>query len=117
MQTSVARRRAATAATLLLALVVSACATIGRDFPAARVPDIRVGETTQRDIRAMFGDPWRVGLEDGQRKWTYGKYRYRMFGKAATKDLAVRFDENGVVTSYSFNTTDAGELEPGDGSR
>ncbi len=87
-------------------LCLSACATIGREFPVSRVSEIRMGETTEDDIREMFGSPWRVGIEDGQRTWTYGKYRYRLFGRARTEDLVVRFDSKGVVVSYTFNTTE-----------
>jgi len=84
----------------------SGCATVGRDFPVDRVSDIRLGETTQSEIREMFGAPWRVGIEDGQRTWTYGKYRYSPFGESRTQDLVIRFDQNDVVTSYTFNTTE-----------
>ena len=89
-----------------LILLASGCATVGRDFPVQRVADIRIGETTQEEIRTMFGEPWRVGLEDGQRTWTYGKYRYQLFGEASTTDLVVRFADDGTVASYSFNTTE-----------
>jgi len=83
-----------------------ACATVGRDFPVAGVTDIRIGETTQADIREVFGSPWRVGIEDGRTTWTYGKYRYRLLGERSTTDLVVRFDAGGLVASYSFSTTE-----------
>lgn len=94
---------------LLILLVGLGCATVGREFPVERIGEIRIGETTQDEISAMFGSPWRIGLEDGQRTWTYGRYRYRLFGQASTEDLVIRFDDSGVVTSYSFNTTEHGE--------
>jgi hypothetical protein len=47
-----------------------------------------------------------VGVEDGQETWTYGKYRYRLFGESSTTDLVVRFGAGGVVASYSFSTTE-----------
>jgi hypothetical protein len=90
----------------LMALFLGACATVGHDFPVDRVPEIRIGETTQAEIRAMFGPPWRVGIEDGQPTWTYGKYRYKLFSDASTQDLVVRFDASAIVASYSFNTTE-----------
>jgi hypothetical protein len=73
------------------------------------VSDVEIGKTTQVQVQAMFGDPWRVGVEDGERKWTYGRYRYSMFGGSRSKDQSVRFDDRGVVTSYSYNTTEADE--------
>jgi hypothetical protein len=93
-----------------LILSLAACATIGRDFPSSKVYDIQIGKTTQAEILAMFGRPWRVGIEDGKLRWTYGSYHYSAFGPARTKDLVVRFDAQGIVTSYAFNTTDAAEI-------
>ena len=90
----------------MLLLLTASCATVGRDFPVSHVSDIRVENTTQDEIRAMFGAPWRVGIEDGQRTWTYGKYCYRLFGQASTQDLVIRFDDRNVVVSYTFNTTE-----------
>jgi len=103
------------ALTLLLfvaALGLGGCATIGRDFPAARVGDIRLQQTTQEEIHAMFGEPWRVGVEDGQRTWTFARYRYKLFGQPNTRDLVVRFNDQGIVVSYTFNTTDLEEGLP-----
>jgi hypothetical protein len=94
------------ACVLALSVIVGACANVGRDFPDSRVPEILIGKTTQAQVEQMFGKPWRVGLEDGQRTWTYGKYRYSLFGQSNTKDLVIRFNDKDVVVSYSFNTTD-----------
>jgi hypothetical protein len=99
---------AAAAAVVLLAVVLLAggCASIGSEFPAERVSEIEIGRTTRPEIVEMFGNPWRTGIEDGQVKWTYGRYRVSLFGGGRAKDLALRFDDKGVVTSYSFNTTE-----------
>ncbi len=90
---------------LLFATFLAGCATVGRDFPADQVTRIKIGQTTQSQIRGMFGKPWRTGIDDGQRTWTYGHYHYSVFGQPSTKDLVVRFNDNNVVSSYSFNTT------------
>lgn len=91
---------------ILISLVfLSSCATIGYDFSAAEVPKIQIGKTTQKDILTSFGSPWRTGLEDGKITWTYGKYHYSLFGEPTAKDLVIRFDNNGVVFSYTYNTT------------
>ena len=102
------RMELGTVAALLawMSLLVSGCATVGRDFPTDRVVDIRMDDTTQEQVREMFGDPWRVGIEDGRTTWTYGKYRYRLFGEDSTTDLVVRFNQAGRVVSYSFSTTE-----------
>lgn len=106
-------RAAVGAAIVGVWFLAAACATVGRDFPVANVSDIRIGETTEADIREAFGPPWRVGIEDGRTTWTYGKYRYRLLGEPSTTDLVVRFDATGVVASYSFSTTEY-EEEAGD---
>lgn len=91
----------------LVALFVSACATVGQPYAEHKVEEIHVGETTRADIEAMFGAPWRTGLESGMTTWTYGHYRYSLFGDDQTSDLVVRFDENNRVKSYTFNRTTA----------
>lgn len=93
----------------VLLLMASSCATVGRKFPVDPVSQIQIGETTQQDINAIFGTPWRTGLEDGRKTWTYGYYKYRLFGTTTTRDLVIRFDADGRVYSYTFNTSDVGE--------
>jgi hypothetical protein len=99
----IGRRLAAALATLAAGAL--ACATVGRDFPVEPVMEIEIGTTTQADAQRMFGDPWRIGIEDGQRTWTYGLYRYSVFAPAQTRDLKIRFDRSGVVSSYTFDST------------
>lgn len=91
---------------LLVLLFLPSCASVGHDFPVAYVSSIEKGTTTQEQIIARFGEPWRVGVEDGQTTWTYGKYKYRLFGQPSTTDLVIRFKSDGVVSSYSFSTTE-----------
>lgn len=90
----------------LTALLLSGCATVGRDFPTHPVDQITIDETTRAEIQQMFGDPWRTGVEDGKRTWTFGKYRWSAFGEAETTDLVVRFNDDGTVNSYVFNATE-----------
>lgn len=105
---SITRQRAVLTIILLLAISVllSACFTVGKSFPDYAVPDIKIGKTTESEIRELFGSPWRTGMDDGDRTWTYGEYRYSLFGEAKTEDLVIRFDKDGVVSSYTFNTTE-----------
>jgi hypothetical protein len=81
------------------------CATIGKEFPVEPVRRIEIGVTTMADIQEMFGPPWRTGVDSGRKTWTYGRYRYSLFGRDKTRDLVVRF-EDGVVHSYTFNSTE-----------
>jgi hypothetical protein len=81
------------------------CATIGHEFPAGQVSTIKIGQTTQNDIYATFGSPWRTGIDNGMKTWTYGHYRYSLFSEGSTEDLIIKFDARGVVAAYVFNTT------------
>lgn len=99
--------RAAVAGAALLA--VTGCATIGHKFAVENVPQVKIGETTRSDAVHLFGTPWRTGLEDGRETWTYGHYRYSIFGSAHTRDLVLRFGPDGKVASYTFNSTEPGD--------
>ena len=96
--------------TIAVLAISTGCFTVGSEFPTKPVAEIRMGETTREDIERLFGSPWRVGIEDGQRTWTYGRYRYTVFGASSTRDLVVRFDAAGVVSSYAFNSTHPEDL-------
>jgi hypothetical protein len=93
----------------VLVMFFAGCATVGQDFPVTSVSEIEIGKTTQNEIRTMFGSPWRVGIEDGQRTWTYGNYTYGLFGAKNAKDLVIRFDDQDFVASYTFSTTQHNE--------
>lgn len=101
--------------TAAAAACIAGCATIGHDFDVSAVPDIARGTTTKSEIVRMFGDPWRRGVEDGREAWTYGFYRFSMFGAERTKDLVVRFDGEGRVASYTFSSTEPGDVPDASG--
>lgn len=83
----------------------SGCARVGHDFNARHVNELKIGQTTKSDVINMFGEPWRIGNENGVSIWTYGKYTYYLVGEADTKDLVIKFNDNGTVRSYTFNKT------------
>jgi hypothetical protein len=74
--------------------------TVGRAFPVDKIRQIEIDKTTKAEVRQMFGDPWRTGLENGKRTWTYGEY-----GVKISRDLVLRFDDKDVVKSYSFSSS------------
>jgi outer membrane protein assembly factor BamE (lipoprotein component of BamABCDE complex) len=78
---------------------------VGYAFPADQVKNIQIGKTNKEEIRTTFGEPWRVGLENGQETWTYGKYHYKGFRETDAMDLVVRFTEEDIVESYTFSAT------------
>ena len=88
----------------ILLLLSSGCITVGKSFPVDPVKRIQIGKTTRQDALTIFGKPWRTGIEDGDETWTYGYYRYRLFGTSNTYDLVLRFDKEGTVISYTYNS-------------
>ena len=102
--------RAAKLSSLLLvsglaATQLTGCFTVGQEFAGSRVPEIKIGHTTKQEVTDIFGRPWRTGMEDGRTTWTYGIYKYSVFGADDTQDLLIRFDPQGVVRSYTFSST------------
>lgn len=100
----------AMAAMFATAALATGCATIGAPFAVENVRKLEIGTTTRSDMVQMFGTPWRTGLEDGRETWTYGHYRYSLFGADRTRDLVVRFGADGKVVSYTFNSTEPEDL-------
>ena len=90
---------------IMIFLLAGGCATVGHDFPSSAAEHIVLNKTTQTDILKMLGEPWRVGIENGRTTWTYGYYKYRVFGEADTKDLIIVFNPDKTVASYNYNTT------------
>jgi hypothetical protein len=85
-----------------LSLPVTGCMpTVGKAFPFYKVRQVEVEKTTMAEIREMFGEPWRTGLENGERTWTYGEY-----GVNISRDLVIRYDDQNVVKSYSFSSSE-----------
>ena len=101
-------RHVKTAACIVLLSIFffTGCATIGSDFNVSQVPNIQMNKTTQKEIQEMFGPPWRVGVDDGRQTWTYGTYHYSLCKEPAATDLVIRFNAQGVVVSYTYNTTE-----------
>lgn len=93
------------AAGLAAAMATAGCVTVGRPFPTDKIAEIKTGKTTQAEIVAAYGHPYRTGLEDGDTTWTYMMYKVSPFTQS-TKDLYVRFNADGTVKSYAFNTND-----------
>ena len=91
-----------------LALALSGCITIGHDFPQDAVDVVKPGTTTVDEIRKIFGNPMRTGVEEGKITWTYLRYHANILGDFDGKDLIVKFDDQNKVVSLSYNSTDVG---------
>ncbi len=87
----------------LCALLLTGCLSAGKDFNTLMVPQIQLHQTTRAQIEQMFGPPWRTGLEDGRPTWSYGTYKTGL-SDTLSRDLVIRFDPDGTVASYTFNS-------------
>ncbi len=94
---------------LAVAGLLAACMTVGEEFRKEAVELIEPGQTTDKEILKIFGNPVRTGIaEDGSREWTYAYYRAGMGGFEGY-DLVLKFDDRGRVKSFSYHTTDPEE--------
>ena len=85
-------------------LMLTSCATIGRNF-SSDYSWIKEGKTKRHELEKVLGEPDSKGYSSGRRTWTYGYYKYRMFGRNFTqKELKIYWDGD-TVQSFSFNSS------------
>jgi hypothetical protein len=90
---------------LLAVTLVAGCLSfkLGRDFPSPEPAMIAVGKTDRTSLERAFGEPYQVGLDSGDPTWRWF-YGQRNSSTEMSKDLAVRFNADGTVKSYSFSS-------------
>jgi outer membrane protein assembly factor BamE (lipoprotein component of BamABCDE complex) len=88
--------------------LLAGCITVGMEFNKNAVDLIKPGQTTLEEVRKMFGNPVRTGMDEGKLSWTYLRYRATLGGDFDGQDLVVKFDAQNKVTSFSYHSTDTG---------
>jgi len=83
-------------------LLLCGCGTVGSSFNTSNVANIANGVTTQLDVKKMFGEPFKTGVQNGQPVWVYEDYRYSIVNENKSKDLIITFNSNGIVKSHQF---------------
>lgn len=90
----------------VLALV--SCASAGKQFDTTHVNDIKKGSQDKDQIRAWFGEPYRVQAISGSplgcvERWTY-THAFSSFGgtKTKTETLVVDFNKRGKVCDNAY---------------
>lgn len=89
---------------LLLGAGLSGCVTNGQDF-RSDVSWIKEGQTKKSDVQMLLGEPFSVGNAGGKPTWTYGYYRYKLFGKSYQKELKLYWRPDGSVDTFSFSSS------------
>ena len=83
-------------------LLLGGCGTAGKSFNASKIGSIVNGTTTQSDIKKIFGEPFKTGIQNGQPIWVYEDHHYSIISNDSSKDLIIIFGPNGVVQSHQF---------------
>ena len=83
-------------------LLPGGCGTAGKNFNASKIGSIVNGTTTQSDIKKIFGEPFKTGIQNGQPIWVYEDHLYSIISNDSSKDLIIIFGPNGVVQSHQF---------------
>ena len=88
-----------------LILLLTGCVSVGRDFPTPTQDIIRNGVTTGVELLQRFGSPTQVGIENGDQTWSWVYVRAGGLGQPLSKQLHVKFDDRGIVKSYSYTSS------------
>ena len=83
-------------------LLLGGCGTVGDSFKTSNVANIANGVTTQLDVKQMFGEPFKTGVQNGQPVWVYEDHRYSILSENRSKDLIITFNSDGIVQSHQF---------------
>ncbi len=87
---------------LAAALVLAGCAIkVGHAFPSPDPGMIAINQADKAFLTRVFGEPYQVGLDTGDETWRWFFAEHGTGGETS-KDLSVRFNQNGTVKSYSF---------------
>jgi hypothetical protein len=98
--------------------LASGCVTNGKDF-RSDLSWIKKSSTTKQNVSSLMGEPYSVGNSGGRETWTYGYYRYKLFGKSNQKELKFYWNPSGTVDDYSFTSSfpsDTGQRDTGSSS-
>ena len=83
-------------------LTSNGCSTVGKSFNTSKVESIVNGVTTRSDIKKMFGEPFKIGIQNSQPIWICEDHHYTIIREETSKDLIIIFSPDGIVQSYQF---------------
>jgi hypothetical protein len=85
-------------------IFISGCVTVGKPFPKDYAAQIVIGQTTRAEVERNLGVPFRTGLDSGDQTATYLYYSFGVFSTPVTMDLTIRYNPEGTIKSYTFNS-------------
>ena len=86
--------------------ISNGCGTVGKNFNTSKVENIVNGTTTRSDLKKMFGEPFKIGIQNGQPIWVYEDHHYSIIREETSKDLIIIFSPDGIVQSYQFMSSE-----------
>ena len=87
---------------VVIILISNGCGVVGKSFNTSKVESIVNGITIRSDIKKMFGEPFKTGIQNGQPIWVYEDHYYSIIREETSKDLIIIFSPDGIVQSYQF---------------
>ena len=87
-------------------LLQGGCSGTGKSFNTSKIESIVNETSTRADIKKMFGEPFKTGIQNGQPIWIYEDHYYSIIGRDTSKDLIIIFGPKGVVQSHQFMTSE-----------
>ena len=94
-----------------LVLLLAGCVSVGGEFPTPTSEMIKNGFTTKAELLKLFGSPTQVGTENGDQTWTWLQVKAGGFGQPLSRELHVKFDERGIVKTYSYTSNRPEEVQ------
>ena len=85
-----------------IVLLQGGCSTTGKSFNTSKIESIVNETSTRADIKKMFGEPFKTGIQNGQPIWIYEDHHYSIIGNDTSKDLIIIFGLDGIVQSHQF---------------
>jgi hypothetical protein len=83
-------------------LISNGCGTAGKSFDTSSTVSILNGTTTRSDIKKVFGEPFKTGVQNGQPVWVYEKHNYAILSDNTSEDLVIIFSSDGILQSHQF---------------
>lgn len=92
-----------TSGLIVAGTLLSGCITRGENF-SSNYEWVQEKQTRKSEVLKALGKPYSVGYSSGKPTWTYGYYKFRLFGQSQTKELKFYWSED-KVSSFSFNSS------------
>jgi len=90
---------------IIALFAINGCGSVGKPFDPVLAETIVNGKTTLTEIQKKFGEPFKKGIQNGNRVWVYEYNEYKGSSNSLSKNLTVVFDNNDVVKSHQTMST------------